>query len=171
MSLGSSLSSAQIYWGVWAQFHFSGPWLVKDPDCVCDCGERTPTDDDRRAPLDDEIPWTRCECKCCGDAGQGCRMALSEVTRICTARYRGRAEEVAQHMNEAWPNLSEDFKRENPKFCGDCMDHGVLVLRRAAVQKARERRAAASRERKGSKSKASDTTTPRKFARGQGSTG
>jgi len=168
------LSSAQIYWGVWAQFHFSGPWLVKDPDCACDCGERTPTDDDRRVPLDDEIPWTRCECKCCGDAGQGCRVPLSELARIFIASERGRAEEVAQHMMaEAGLNLSEDFKRENPKFCDDCIDHGMLGLRHAAVRRVRERRAAASKQSNTSdtttskQSNTSDATTPRKSARGQ----
>ena len=143
MSLGSSLSSAQIYWAVWAQFHFSGPWLVQDSACGCPCAEWSDT------PAD--VAWTRCECQECGEAGQGCKTKASEVARTSYTF-------VAAHMDEASPSLqlTEDFRRRSPKFCEDCRDHGMLALKREAmkifinsrywIQRQRKREQAAERQ-------------------------
>ena len=151
MSLGSSLSSSQIYWDVWAQFHFSGPWPVQDSACGCPCAEWSDTPSD--------APWTQCECQECGEAGQGCRMRLSELQRIFIA---------LEQMDEASPRLwlTEDFQQRNPKFCGECRDFCLLALKRATVQRARDRRAGWSgKERE--QGDASSAAKRQKFSRGQ----
>jgi len=154
MSLGSSLSSAQIYSAVWAQFHFSGPWLVQDSACGCPCAEWSDTPGD--------VAWARFECQECGEAGQGCRTQISEVARIFAAL------DVAEQMDEASPRLrlTEDFQRQSPKFCGDCRDHGLLALKRAAVQRARDRRAG-WRGKEREQGDASSAAKQQKFSRGQ----
>jgi len=151
MSLGSSLSSSQIYWDVWAQFHFSGPWPVQDSACGCPCAEWSDTPSD--------APWTQCECQECGEAGQGCRTRLSELQRIFIAVER------MGGFNEASPRLrlTEDFQRRSPKFCNDCTRHGLLALKRAAVQRARDRR----QEQERVLGDASSAAKQKKFSRDQ----
>ena len=34
----------------------------------------------------------------------------------------------------------ESIKKNHPKCCGDCVDHGLLELRRQAVQRGRKKR-------------------------------
>ena len=93
--------------------------------CSCECGDSDWEDDG-------EDDWTFCECTCCGPPGQGCTVRCSEILRVETCRRRGGA--LARGILK-----DGDFfdKNEHPKFCGDCIEHGLLDLRRKAVQKKR----------------------------------
>ena len=96
--------------------------------CSCECGDSDWEDDA-------EDDWTFCECTGCGPPGQGCTVRCSEVLRIKVAMERGKnTGVVARAMLEDGDSID---KNEHPKFCGDCIEHGLLDLRRKAVQRRR----------------------------------
>ena len=112
--------------------------------CGCDCGV-----DDGHILDDDEDPvnWSCCECKCCGIAGQGCKMHCSEILRVNLAQKRGEdAAALVSAYDENGVLNHDEIKKENPKFCGDCREHGLIELRRKAVQRSRKRHVDAEKD-------------------------
>ena len=72
-------------------------------------------------------------------------VVCAEIVRYFTALCRGR-DKYHEFIDDvqAFPrseDLTEDCKVKHPKFCWDCMDHGLLQLRVEAVRRARKRRA------------------------------
>ena len=75
--------------------------------------------------------------------GCDCNVACPEIRRCFTALCRGKYCEFNEDIREfrGFGDLTEEFKLKYPKFCGDCMRHGLLQLRVEAVRRARKRRA------------------------------
>ena len=114
----------------------------KNTLCSCNCadGDRISLDVDEDR-IEEE--WTQCECRQCGTI-QGCNVVCSEISRIMIAQQRGKIKEFEQIMR-SFDTLHEavqdaSIKKNVPKCCGDCVDHGLLELRRQAVQRGRKRR-------------------------------
>ena len=109
--------------------------------CGCDCA-----DAQSRIPLAvDPVVlsgWSCCECQCCGIPDQGCTVQCSDLLRIWTTAERGK--DTKDIVSALWGccdkiTLPTETKKEYPKFCGDCRDHGLLDLRRKATQQRRKR--------------------------------
>ena len=77
---------------------------------------------------------TCCECKCCGLPRQGCNVRCPEFVKMMIARRRGKNLSVLRDLASSEPI----DKEAHPKFCGDCVDHALLDLRRQAVKRKRE---------------------------------
>ena len=112
-------------------------------DCTCGCNCDA---DDGRITLDnfaddeDPVNWSCCECKCCGISGQGCKVPCSEIVRLLVAEQRGKdAYALMRAYDENFKLNNDEIKKEHPKFCDDCREHGLLELRRQAVQRSRKR--------------------------------
>ena len=106
------------------------------PLCGCDCSLDTPD------AIHSSSGLTYCECCHCG-TNQACNVACPEIRRCFTALCRGKYCEFNEYIREfrGFGDLTEEFKLKYPKFCGDCMRHGLLQLRVEAVRCARKRRA------------------------------
>ena len=102
------------------------------PLCGCDCGLFM----SRRIHLWSG-GWTNCECRICG-TNQACTVPCSEILRYSTALTRGKHHEFTQacRLFRGVADYTEDFKASHPKFCGDCIDHGLLKLSVEAVSPA-----------------------------------
>ena len=96
--------------------------------CECDCGDVE----------GDESNWSCCECTLCG-IGQ-CSVRCSEVVRFWVATERGHDRKGLHDRMAAPGGLSDEDKVVYPKFCGDCREHQLLIIRRKAVVKSRDRR-------------------------------
>ena len=109
------------------------------PLCGCDCGLFMSDETASSSILD--VGWTNCECRFCG-TNQACTVACSEVLRYSIALSRGKHHEFTQACRSfrGREDFTEDFKASHPKFCGDCIDHGLLQLRVEAVRRAKKRR-------------------------------
>ena len=121
-----------------------------DIACGCDCGL---WDDSDESPA---CEWTRCECKVCGIPGQGCKIRCSEVRRWFLAHQRCKDVEFQRACENV--GCSSDTKKEHPKFCEDCVSHGLLDLRRQSVQRSRKRRADAQEDGLAKKAFKADST-------------
>ena len=93
--------------------------------CGCDChlgdGQFSPTE--QCAP---SLDWERCECVLCGE--DGCRNLVKPELRISVLIARGIP-----------PQNVADIEA-SPNYCGDCRDHCLLEIRRAAVLRGRAKR-------------------------------
>ena len=111
--------------------------------CGCDCGLFTSdeTSDETTSTSSLAGGWTNCECRFCG-TNQACTVPCSEITRYFTALSRGKYHEFTEACRafRGLEDFTEDFKANHPKFCGDCIDHGLLQLRVEAVRRAKKRR-------------------------------
>ena len=116
-----------------------------DAACGCDCGEYAAEEEGQGQGQgegegeDQGDLWSCCECKCCGILGQGCTVPCSEILRIGTALERGKDCSILMQRMSTELDL-QHLAKENPKFCGDCRDHGCLELRRQAVQRMHSRK-------------------------------
>ena len=132
-----------------------------DAACGCGCGEETPEEEGQGQGQGEGEGegenqgdlWSCCECKCCGILGQGCLTLCSELLRIETADQRGKDRSILMQRMSTELDL-QHLAKENPKFCGDCMDHGLLELRCKAVQRMH------SRKRKPKRSPGNDEDQP-----------
>ena len=109
------------------------------PLCRCDCGLFM--SDDSASSITLDLGWTKCECRFCG-THEGCTVACSEVLRYTIAVDRGKGDEFSQACPSlrGSEDLTDSFKASHPKFCADCMEHGLLQLKLDAVLRARKRR-------------------------------
>jgi len=103
-----------------------------DAACGCDCREWVDQVTDQT--LVDE-GWSCCECKCCGIPGQQCKELCSEVCRLGSALERGKDANALMMTYGDHMAPSLETKKEHPMFCGQCRSHGLLDLRRKAVQR------------------------------------
>ena len=81
--------------------------------------------------------WSCCECKFCGIRGEGCKVRCHEICRITVAEERSAGGE------EGFP---AEIEEEHPKFCENCLEHGVLDLHLKAAQRGEKRRADAQED-------------------------
>ena len=105
-----------------------------DPStCGCECGDPN-ADMVSLAAEHDDFPL-QCTCRSCGPGGpteRRCQIRVDLVRAWWTNHRRG------------WPIPeagASRFLAERPVFCGHCIDHGLLELRKAAVLRARQKRA------------------------------
>ena len=118
--------------------------LIAEADvaCGCDCGAYVAEEGQGQGEGEGENQgdlWSCCDCKCCGILGQGCTVPCSEMLRIETARQRGKDCSILMQIMSTELDL-QHLAKENPKFCRDCWDHGLLKLRLEAVQRMRSRK-------------------------------
>ena len=102
------------------------------PLCGCDCGLCLSGETASISSL--HVGCTLCECRICG-TNQACKVPCSEILRYSTALTCGKLHEFTQasRLFLCVSDYSEDFKASYPKFCGSCMDHGLLHFRGDAV--------------------------------------
>ena len=118
---------------------------MSQPDdtlCCCNCadGDSSNIDEEWLNRLE-ERGWSQCECRHCGTI-QGCNVPVSDAMRFIIAHKRGKENELQQAM-QLFDTAEEEegsIKKNHPKLCEDCIDHGLLELRRQAVQRGRKRR-------------------------------
>ena len=91
--------------------------------CACDLGDGQFSSTEQCTPC---LGWERCDCVLCGE--DGCRNLVSPVRRMAVLAERG-----IQPQNVADIEAS-------PNYCGDCRDHCLLEIRRAAVLRSRAKR-------------------------------
>ena len=72
----------------------------------------------------------RWRCTKCGRPGRGCDATINIINIGVHLLLRGR--EIPSSLLEV---------SKHPGFCGDCRDHNLLELRKAAVVRARQKRA------------------------------
>ena len=102
------------------------------PLCVCDCGLFMSDETASISSL--HVGWTHCECRICG-TNQACTVPCSEILGYSTALTRGKLHEFTQacRLFRCVSDYSEDFKASHRKFCGSCIDHGLLQFSVEAV--------------------------------------
>ena len=88
--------------------------------CGCDCHL------DGHLVSTEPSGWEQCDCVLCGE--DGCRVPVSPLLRIAVLVDRGRL-----------PLNLADIEA-SPNYCGNCRDHNLLEIRRAAVRRARAKR-------------------------------
>ena len=93
--------------------------------CGCNChpGVRLVSTE----PCDPCLGWEQCNCVLCGE--DGCRRLVSPLLRLAVLVDRGRPPQ----------NIAAELEG-SPNYCGDCRDHNLLEIRRAAVRRARAKR-------------------------------
>ena len=117
------------------------------PACGCDCGF-----------FASDPPsewWSNCECRLCG-TNQACTVPCSEIRRYFTAIQRGKAHEFNQACVpfRSPADFTEEFKANHPKFCGSCIDHGILQLNVEGVPRPIKRREEFADDNKSAKQRA-----------------